>query len=678
MQNLYSFAKSFLGLACLVLCFSTGAAVAQTSTFTYQGRLTDNGTPANAIFDLQFKLYDTATVGTGALQGSPDTVTNPSVQVTDGVFTVQLDFGAPAFSGGDRFLEINVRHPGDPSYTTLAPRQQLTSSPYSVRTLSATTADSLSSACNGCVLNAHIQSLNGDKVIGLVPLASFALNAGTATSAVGVTGVVQIANGGTGSFFKNFVDLGSSQTVGGNKQFTGAVSVTGANGVFNGNGAGLSNLNSANLTGVVQIANGGTGSPTKNFVDLFTNQNISGDKEFFGAVSVTGSNGVFNGNGAGLSNLNAANLTGVVQIGNGGTGSSTKNFVDLSTSQNIGGDKQFTGAVSVTGASGVFNGNGAGLSNLNGSNLADASITASKIAPNVILNPHKLALLQWFDVNRSMPAIPVSGSPSALAFDGTFIYVAHNNNGSVARIRASTGVVEGSLIPVGSFPSALAFDGTFIYVANFASNNVTRIRASTGLVEGSSIAVGSGPDALAFDGTFVYVANYTNGSVTRIRASTGLVEGNAIAVGPGPSALAFDGTFIYVTSGNNVARIRASTGQVEGSPIAVGILPQALAFDGTFIYVANYNSGSVTRIRASTGVVEGSPIAVGSNPIALAFDGTFICVANYNNSSVTRIRTSTGVVEGSPIAVGTNPRALAFDGTFIYVGNAGTNNVTRF
>jgi hypothetical protein len=138
MQHLYAFAKSSLGLACLVLFFCTGVAVAQTSTFTYQGRLTDNGTPGNAIFDLQFSLYDTATVGTGALQGSPNTVTNPSVQVTDGVFTVQLDFGAVAFSGGDRFLEINVRRPGDPSYTTLAPRQQLTSSPYAVRAAIAT------------------------------------------------------------------------------------------------------------------------------------------------------------------------------------------------------------------------------------------------------------------------------------------------------------------------------------------------------------------------------------------------------------------------------------------------------------------------------------------------------------------------------------------------------------
>jgi len=77
----------------------------------------------------------------------------------------------------------------------------------------------------------------------------------------------------------------------------------------------------------------------------------------------------------------------------------------------------------------------------------------------------------------------------------------------VTRIRAATGVVEGSPIAVGSRPQALAFDGTFIYVANFSSHTVSRIRASTGAVEGSLLSV-SQPSALAFDGTFVYVASY--------------------------------------------------------------------------------------------------------------------------------------------------------------------------
>jgi hypothetical protein len=136
MKILVTLFRSLMLMALLVLTASIISA--QTSTFTYQGRLTDGGTPPTGTYDMQFKLYDTATVGTGTLQGSPNTVTNATVNVASGVFTVQLDFGASGFPGTDRYLEINVRHPGDPSYTTLSPRQQLTSTPYAIRAATAT------------------------------------------------------------------------------------------------------------------------------------------------------------------------------------------------------------------------------------------------------------------------------------------------------------------------------------------------------------------------------------------------------------------------------------------------------------------------------------------------------------------------------------------------------------
>ena len=68
-------------------------------------------------------------------------MTISNVTVTNGTFTVPLDFGVSGFPGANRYLEINVRHPGDPSYATLSPRQPLTSSPYSIRSLSAAAAD---------------------------------------------------------------------------------------------------------------------------------------------------------------------------------------------------------------------------------------------------------------------------------------------------------------------------------------------------------------------------------------------------------------------------------------------------------------------------------------------------------------------------------------------------------
>ena len=95
------------------------------------------------------------------------------------MFTVQLDFGVNAFPGANRFVEIGVRPAGVGSFTTLAPRQQISSSPYAIRTLSAATADALSSACVGCVTNTQIQDVAGSKVSGTIPAASVPAGSGS-------------------------------------------------------------------------------------------------------------------------------------------------------------------------------------------------------------------------------------------------------------------------------------------------------------------------------------------------------------------------------------------------------------------------------------------------------------------------------------------------------------------
>ncbi len=113
------------------------AAFAQTTTFTYQGKLMDTGNPPTGTYQMEFSLYDAVAGGTqiGA------TIPNNSVAVAQGIFSVRLDFGAEGFTGADRYLQISVRRNAGESFVTLNPRQQITSSPYSIRTLSAAQAD---------------------------------------------------------------------------------------------------------------------------------------------------------------------------------------------------------------------------------------------------------------------------------------------------------------------------------------------------------------------------------------------------------------------------------------------------------------------------------------------------------------------------------------------------------
>ena len=84
--------------------FST-IAFAQTSAFVYQGKLQDGGAAANGTYQFEFKLFDAASGGNqigNAISNLPATVAN-------GIFAVNLDFGAANFDGTARFLEISVR-----------------------------------------------------------------------------------------------------------------------------------------------------------------------------------------------------------------------------------------------------------------------------------------------------------------------------------------------------------------------------------------------------------------------------------------------------------------------------------------------------------------------------------------------------------------------------------------
>ena len=143
---------------------------AQTTQFTYQGKLSDSGTPLNGSYDFVFTLWDAATNGTqiGSL------VSLQNTQVVNGIFSVQLDFGVAAFSGATRYLEITVKPSGNPGLlpTLLSPRQLVTSTPYAIKSLGAVSADSLSVNCVSCITSNQIAALDGSKITGTISVGS--------------------------------------------------------------------------------------------------------------------------------------------------------------------------------------------------------------------------------------------------------------------------------------------------------------------------------------------------------------------------------------------------------------------------------------------------------------------------------------------------------------------------
>ena len=130
MKTQKTFLSLVIGLTALI-CSTTLLAEPMGKAFTYQGRLLDNDTPAEGIYEMIFRLYGSA--------ANPDqlgaTLSLDSVPVADGYFTVVLDFGVGLFTGDARWLEIGIRSQGDiSSYTILAPRQEVLPTPYAMQT----------------------------------------------------------------------------------------------------------------------------------------------------------------------------------------------------------------------------------------------------------------------------------------------------------------------------------------------------------------------------------------------------------------------------------------------------------------------------------------------------------------------------------------------------------------
>src|SRR6266702_3050720 len=152
---------------------------AQGTAFTYQGRLVENGAAANGLYDLSFSAWVAAS---GPSQAGGTLSTN-GVPVSNGLFTVTLDFGPGIFTGPDRWLEIGVRTNGTGVFATLAPRQKLTATPYAI------TASNLT----GVVPNAGVGGTYSSAVTLSNPANSFTGNGG------GLSNVNALTLGGIGN-----------------------------------------------------------------------------------------------------------------------------------------------------------------------------------------------------------------------------------------------------------------------------------------------------------------------------------------------------------------------------------------------------------------------------------------------------------------------------------------------
>jgi len=271
--------------------------------FTYQGYLNKGTQAVNGTCAISIAAWDSLTAGTLLNSNTFD-----SVLVVNGLFTVQLDYGANFFTGQALWLETSVKCSGDASFMTLSPRLPLTAAPYASyasHAFSATTASNAVYATEaGYASNAGYANNSAT-----ASTAVYATEAGYAVNNWGLAG-----NSGTGS--SNFLGTLDNTTL--NLGANGQVGLRIQPGVDSPNiiGGYSGNIISPTVSGGT-IAGGGA--------HLYGNT-VSKDFGATGGGLNNHVNGLYGVIAGGASNQNSGSYSG---IGSGYLNNASKNYATI-------------------------------------------------------------------------------------------------------------------------------------------------------------------------------------------------------------------------------------------------------------------------------------------------------------------------------------------------------------
>ncbi len=334
-------------------------------------------------------------------------------------------------------------------------------------------------------------------------------------------------------------------------------------------------------------------------------------------------------------------------------------------------------------------------------------------------------------------------NPSGICTDNTNLYVT-DGNATIRKIVISTATVttiagasgqQGSADGIGTSarfnsPSAVATDGSNLYVCDSQNDTIRKIVLSTLQVTtfvgsagqnnstdgiGVSARLGS-PQGIYCDNTYLYVSDSYGATIRKIVIATAAVSTlaggfpNGAADGAGTSAqfgsargLAYGGGVLYVADTNNntiravdtggsVSTLagRASAGFANSAGTAARFnFPSGICSDQTSLFVVDQNnfvirridpgSGNVTTLVGTPGRNDGGTDGTGSNalfagPRALCTDGISLFVVDQYGSKIRRVVIFTGVVK--TLTQVDNAQGICTDGVFLYV-TLGSNSILK-
>ena len=499
--------RQLKGILAMCVCIGLFGALAsrdasaQTTGFTYQGKLDDSGMPANGLYDFTMTLWDAFT--NGAQIGPTLSLTNRPV--TDGIFTLVLNFGPGVFTGPPRYLEISLKPTGSAvPPTVLSPRQLVLSAPYAIKSLGSVSADSVSLACVNCITGSQIGSVNGSAILGSIPLSAFPSGSGfyiQNTSVQQASSNFNISGIGRASIF----DAATQFSIGSNRILSNA----GVNNLFAGISSGLVNTTGDNLSFFGWGSGGAntTGSRNSFFGSLTGQLNSTGSQNsFFGngagfANTVGNGDSYFGDNSGRFAAGNNNSFFGVtsgsgafgndnsffgVEAGKLSAGNNNSFFGSRSGTNNTASDNSFfgknAGFTNTSGASNAFFGSDSGAANNTGSNNSffGSSSGANNTASNNSFFGERTGFANTTGANNSFLGAD-SGAANTTGSNNSFLGRSAGLTNTTGSLNAFFGTEAGSANVAGGGNSFFGWRAGFSNTANSNSffgksagaNNIT-------------------------------------------------------------------------------------------------------------------------------------------------------------------------------------------------------------